>query len=193
MSRIGRLEGHVEAIREQVTGMDAKIDLLLAEKEQRSGAEKALADIHAQKVRQASIISAIFGGMVSTGFTALGRKIGWLPIIMALIPINEIRAAPPDHTDGTLAPWFNSLTNPATGMSCCSEADGHILKDSDWRVAGDHYQIKIAGVWRDVPQQAVLDRIDNPTGGVVAFYGRYADENPSLSPVIFCLVRAVET
>lgn len=79
MSRIGRLEAHVEGIRSQMSGMDEKLDRLLGESDQRSGAEKALGELHAQKVRNATIISAVFGGVFSTGVTALGRKIGWIP------------------------------------------------------------------------------------------------------------------
>lgn len=96
------------------------------------------------------------------------------------------KAAPPAKTDPTLAPWFRSLHNPTIDISCCAESDGHILRDDQWRVAGDHYQIIIGGKWWDVPPDAVLSRVDNPTGGAVAFWLSFAA--PDGPPRILCFV-----
>jgi hypothetical protein len=113
--------------------------------------------------------------------------------LVAAFACSWSHAAPPPGADPALASWFNALTNPATGLSCCREFDGHVLADRDWRVAGDHYEIRIAGQWRAVPAPAVLDRVDNPTGGAVAFYARAADGDPAVAPLIYCFVRPVET
>ena len=104
----------------------------------------------------------------------------------------------PERADPTLAPWFRSLTNPNhLGLSCCAEADGHILHDEDWRTVGNHYSIRIAGEWWDVPPQAVLDHVGNPTGGAVAFYPAAndagADYGPGNVPNIYCFVRPTDS
>ncbi|MDR3536733.1 MAG: hypothetical protein P4L71_09565, partial [Acetobacteraceae bacterium] len=74
---------------------------------------------------------------VAVGFTVLAGFAG------------EARAAPPPNADPSLAPWFNSLQQPGSGISCCSIAD---CRRTDSRVAGDHYEVMIDGQWRAVPQ-----------------------------------------
>lgn len=83
-------------------------------------------------------------------------------------------AAPPEHVDPALSGWFQSLQRPDIG-SCCSVADGRVTES---RVVGDHYEVLIdsrfPGVtepsWQPVPAAAILKRVDNPTGGTVAFW-----------------------
>ncbi len=87
-------------------------------------------------------------------------------------------AHPPEHPDPALAPWFHSLLQPGTGISCCSEAD---CRRTDYRIEDDHYEARINGEWRPVPPQAVLKRTDNPTGQAVVCY------TPTLG--IMCFVR----
>lgn len=95
----------------------------------------------------------------------------------------QAHSRPPAVTDPTLAPWFRSLRNPVTDISCCDTADGHILADHEWRIQGNKYQIRVNGEWQDVPPEAVLDHIGNPTGGAVAFY------LPNIStPRIYCFI-----
>ena len=77
------------------------------------------------------------------------------------------KAEPPPNADPALAPWFQSLKQPDTGVSCCSIAD---CRRTDSRVAGDHYEVMIDGQWRAVPQSAVVEREDNPTGRAVVCY-----------------------
>ena len=103
-------------------------------------------------------------------------------MILALL----LLIAAPSTADPSLAPWFQSLQAPS-GMSCCALADGHILKDSEWRIVGDHYEILVAGKWIEVPADAVLNQVENPTGGAVAFYP------PSGAPPLYCFVRPSET
>jgi hypothetical protein len=113
--------------------------------------------------------------------------------LMLVLAALKAHAAPPSSSDPAFAPWFESLTNPATGISCCAEFDGHILANKLVRVAGDQYQVNIAGIWRVVPSAAVLDRIDNPTGEWVVFYSSAADSDPTVAPMIYCLVRPALT
>ena len=91
-------------------------------------------------------------------------------------------ARPPEHADPALAPWFHSLLQPGTGISCCSEAD---CRRTDYRIKDDHYEALINGEWKTVPSRAVLKRMDNPTGQAVVCY------TPTLG--IMCFVRGPET
>lgn len=118
---------------------------------------------------------------------------GLLAVGLALLLPSPLpaHAMPPENSNPALAPWFKSLTNPNRhSMSCCAEADGHILLDKQLRVIGDHYQVWIEQAWQDVPPDAVLDRVPNPTGGPVVFYTRFPAND---KPTIFCLVRPSET
>jgi hypothetical protein len=94
--------------------------------------------------------------------------------------------------DPVFSAWMDDLLNPATGLSC-DKFDPHVLGTADWRYDGDHYQIRIAQRWRDVPAPAVIDRIDNPTGSAVAFYVDAADHDGSVAPLVYCFVRPAQT
>lgn len=91
-------------------------------------------------------------------------------------------ARPPPSADMSLAPWFQSLRQPGTGMSCCSMAD---CRQTDFRIRDGHYQAMIDGHWEAVPPEAVLQRADNPTGRAVVCYSRYQG--------IMCFVKGPET
>jgi hypothetical protein len=90
-----------------------------------------------------------------------------------------VRADPPPNADQSLAPWFHSLLQPRTQMSCCSMAD---CRPVQYRVFGDHFQAFIGDEfprwsnaphsWVDVPNGNVLHRPDNPTGEGVACWFR---------------------
>lgn len=88
-------------------------------------------------------------------------------ILTATFMAATARAAPPPDADPALAPWFRSLQQPRTGISCCSVVD---CRRVDSRLAGDHYEVLIDGVWKPVPPETVLDRSDNPTGRAVVCY-----------------------
>ena len=116
-----------------------------------------------------------------------------LILVVLLLLIAPAYARAPAVTDPEFGPWFKSLKNPATGTSCCAEFDGHLFRDRDVRSNGDDYQVRVAGVWRDVPRAAVLDRVDNPTGSWVVFYSNAADSDPTTAPFIYCLIRPAQT
>jgi hypothetical protein len=91
-------------------------------------------------------------------------------------------ARPPPNADMSLAPWFQDLRQPGTGMSCCSMAD---CRQTDFRIAGSHYEAMVDGEWREVPPDTILQRTDNPTGRAVVCY------TPSRG--IMCFIRGPET
>ena len=86
-----------------------------------------------------------------------------------------LRAAPPPGADPDLAPWFRSLRQPNTELSCCDRADCRTVQ---YRIIDGHFQAFIGGefarwqnppfAWVDVPDGSVLHRHDNPTGEGVA-------------------------
>jgi hypothetical protein len=84
-------------------------------------------------------------------------------------------AAPPADADPNLAPWFRSLRQPQTNLSCCDRSDCRLVR---YRIVDGHFQAFIGGefsrwqnppfAWVDVPDNNVLHRHDNPTGEGVA-------------------------
>ena len=109
----------------------------------------------------------------------------WL-VILARLTVPAMARAP-DSADADLAPWFESLRNPTTNMSCCEHWDGHILKDSEWRAVKDGYEILSNGAWIPVPPEAVLQHTANPVGAAVAFFP------PDGAPPIYCFVLPSQT
>lgn len=98
-----------------------------------------------------------------------GMAIGWVGAALVVLAVGGVRplAAPPADADMSLAPWFNSLRMPGSGISCCSIAD---CRRTDARWQDDHYEVLIEGAWRAVPPAAVVERADNPTGRAVVCY-----------------------
>jgi len=86
-----------------------------------------------------------------------------------------LRAAPPPHADPDLAPWFKSLRQPETNLSCCDRSDCRTVR---YRIVDGHFQAFIGEefarwqnpphAWVDVPENSILHRDDNPTGEGVA-------------------------
>ena len=92
-----------------------------------------------------------------------------------LVSATCAKAEPPSNADPALAPWYQSLKQPNTGVSCCSIAD---CRD------GDHYEVFINNRWTVVPQDKILQHIANPVGRAVVCW------TPALG--IMCFVRATE-
>jgi hypothetical protein len=86
-----------------------------------------------------------------------------------------LRAAPPPGADPDLAPWFKSLRQPQTNLSCCDRSDCRTVR---YRIMGGHFQAFIGDefarwqnpphAWVDVPETSVLHQDNNPTGEGVA-------------------------
>jgi hypothetical protein len=108
------------------------------------------------------------------GVLRLGAAIGLIA--------GSAAARPPPNADMSLAPWFQGLRQPGTGMSCCSIAD---CRQTDFRIAGSHYEAMVDGVWHQVPADKVLEQAYNPTGHAVVCY------TPTRG--IMCFIRGPET
>jgi hypothetical protein len=91
-------------------------------------------------------------------------------------------ADPPPSADPALAPWFRSLLQPGTSISCCSVSD---CRATEYRIEGDHYEALIGDAWFVVPPDKILQRTDNPTGRAVVCW------TPQRG--ILCFVRATES
>jgi len=106
------------------------------------------------------------------------------PLLLAAVILlaGTAMADPPPNADPALAPWFRSLVQPGTSISCCSVSD---CRATDYRIQGDHYEALIGGAWFAVPADKILQRTDNPTGRAVVCW------TPQRG--ILCFVRATES
>jgi len=73
-------------------------------------------------------------------------------------------ARPPPNSNPTLAPWYRSLLQPGTNLSCCSIAD---CRATEYRIEHNRYEALIGKRWLVVPADKILQRTDNPTGRAV--------------------------
>ena len=113
--------------------------------------------------------------MIHAGFVLCLASIGASLIAPAF-------AAPPPNADPALSPWFESLRQPGTDISCCSIAD---CRPAEYRTREDRYEVLIRERWLAVPPDKVLLRKDNPTGAAIVCW------TPSSG--IMCFVRGPET
>lgn len=102
-----------------------------------------------------------------------------LSSVVCLLP--SAFGAPPEHADPALAPWFKSLAQPDSGVSCCSLAD---CRPAEYRQGKEGYEVLIEGEWVPVPPEKILQRIDNPTGRPILCRS---------GKTIYCFVRPAET
>jgi|SRR5690348_683604 len=119
----------------------------------------------------------------------------FLGIALALAWVfKPAHSAPPPGADMSMHPWYESLQDPKTGGSCCSEADCRhypVATYTDDKGA-THYKVQYRGAWLDVPDDRILQRFDNPTGDVVTCV--YPDEwAETPTPKVMCLIRAPGT
>jgi hypothetical protein len=106
-------------------------------------------------------------------------RLGILGLLLLSAPV---RAAPPADADPALSPWFQSLRQPGTGVSCCSVAD---CRPVDYRTTASGYEVWIENRWQPVPPEKVLQRADNPVGRAIVCWTKQIG--------IMCFVRAPET
>ncbi|WP_315802347.1 hypothetical protein [Bradyrhizobium sp. SZCCHNS3002] len=89
---------------------------------------------------------------------AIGRLALLLLFLALSLGIGPASARDPDgrYRHSPLHDWFESLES-ARGP-CCSDADGIVIKDVEWRTSkdGKHFSVYIAREWVDVPDDAVL-------------------------------------
>ena len=84
-------------------------------------------------------------------------------------------AQSPDHE------WVKSLHSPR-GAWCCDLADGRTVLDADWRSKDGQYQVRIEGVWIDVPDDAVIGE-PNKIGQTIVWMYRVNG-----SPIVTCFL-----
>ena len=120
--------------------------------------------------------------LVCTPRLTLSRLVMAACLIFGFMAGDAARAAPPENADSSLAPWFQSLRQPGTGISFCSMAD---CRPIDYRMNEAGYEALIDNKWLPVPPDRVLQHTENPTGRAIACYmpGRG----------ILCFVRPAET
>lgn len=94
-------------------------------------------------------------------------------------------ARPPEGVtpDPKLHDWFQSLKEPGTTYSCCSEAD---CRPADYRMGAVGYEAWLDEKWVAVPQDRVLIGYSNPVGRAVVC------RSPA-NGTILCFVPASET
>jgi hypothetical protein len=100
-------------------------------------------------------------GRIERNLACATRRWGFVLSVGLLLIATPLHAAPPPDADPAMAPWFNSLRQPGSGISCCSIAD---CRPVDYRTVDNHYEAFIEGEWRAVPPEKVITRADNPTG-----------------------------
>lgn len=142
---------------------------------------------------------ARYGGWLTKAPILFVLLILALALCVLLFAATFSRANPPTDypIDPRLHDWFEAQINPKkNNMSCCKEADGHVLRDDAWRQTATGYQFKTEdGAWHDVPDAAVLDNVPggNPTGGAVVWYA-VLERHETLTPErIYCFARPTET
>ena len=105
-----------------------------------------------------------------------------LLLVAALLLAPAAAAQPPADADPTLAPWYRSLQQPGTAVSCCSISD---CRATDFRIRAGLYEALIGREWLAVPPDKILQRTDNPTGRAVVCW------TPQRG--IMCFIRPTES
>lgn len=118
-----------------ISGMDAKLDKLVAAQDRAKGAWWAVTK-------------------VAAGIAALAGAASWAwdhfkPIvILALLLVPSASLA---HEDD---PVLRELQSPVTGGSCCNMTDCSLTDDWDQRAGS--YVVRLAGAWVTVPDEIVI-------------------------------------
>lgn len=105
-----------------------------------------------------------------------------LALIVPALP-RLATAEPPADADPALRPWFESLKQPGSGVSCCSIAD---CRPVTYRLAPNGYEALLDSGWVRVPDDRVLHNKYNPVGRAVLC------RSPA-SGRIYCFVPGPET
>jgi hypothetical protein len=102
-------------------------------------------------------------------------------MLLAALLAAPATAAPPENADPALAPWFQSLKAPDTGVGCCGEAD---CRAEPWRLIEDRYEAYLDNRWVPIPEDKILQRTDNPLGHAITCHAGQR---------IFCFIRPADT
>ena len=113
----------------------------------------------------------------------LRRSAGLAVVAVAIFLTARGDAAPPENADPALAPWFESLKQPGSGVSCCSIAD---CRPVEYRLAAGGYEALLDARWVHVPENRILHRTANPLARAMVC-------RSPISGTILCFVPASET
>jgi hypothetical protein len=126
-----------------------------------------------------------------------------IPALAAFLIAGTAFAKPPPGTDLTSPEhaWWECQHAPS-GMLCCSIADGHVLRDDQWRLGKsadgkDIYQVQIDGKWIDVPPGATIQPAEQcgPEPDPVKRMAAKVWYSPALpgflQPTIYCFMAGV--
>ena len=81
----------------------------------------------------------------------------------------------PEH----IRKWFKDARSPE-GVPCCDVSDGY---RTEYDVRGGVYWVPIDGVWREVPEKAVIRTGGNPTGNLTTRQGVSRHSEPPTRPI----------
>ena len=95
--------------------------------------------------------------------------IGFVAVFAPALCVAKL--APSTQVDPEMHAWFEAQ-HSVSGVWCCDISDGHMLADSEWRVAGDKYEARIDGRWIAILPGQLRDPKGgfNPTGQAVVWY-----------------------
>jgi hypothetical protein len=79
--------------------------------------------------------------------------------------------------DPAIHAWFDKLAS-GKGL-CCSFADGRTVDDPDVDSDGNHYRVRVDGVWYDVPPNALVTE-PNKFGQAVVWPYKDAEGNTQI-------------
>jgi hypothetical protein len=83
-----------------------------------------------------------------------GLRLGLVLLLALGTGLSFGKTRPPGISDEEAA-WWECQKN-AEGMSCCGQADGHVLQASEWRETKKGYEVFLRGNWYPVPPKAVI-------------------------------------
>ena len=99
--------------------------------------------------------------------------------LLGVLTLARVHAEPPAGSDQSFAPWFQSLSVPGTGVSCCSISDCRTVRT---RMTDGHLEAWVdkkdfgedaPNAWVLVPETVMLHGKENPMGEpVLCFYSK---------------------
>jgi hypothetical protein len=102
-------------------------------------------------------------------------------LVLLAVAAHAVDRGQYDNVPDSIRSWFKGVRNSSGGL-CCDISDGN---RTDYEVRTGAYWVPIDGVWRRVPDVAIIRDAGNPLGEAVVWYVRIAD-----NIVIRCFVPA---
>jgi hypothetical protein len=86
---------------------------------------------------------------------------GWAALVAAVTLTVWVAVAHAHSSDRPeLNDWLMAQRN-VLGSACCDGDDVMQLSDSEWRIAGDHYEVNFRGKWEPVPNSTLTQEPGN--------------------------------